>query len=320
MRTISFMIGSPSKSSFVTVPGGHITFGTNMPELPEDGEAPLRYARLKPFEIDSFTVTTSWFSDFIAATGFRTDAEKYGWSLVFDTLAGEAYKHVPSVVGTSWWRQVHGADWAHPYGPESSLDGLEEHPVTHVSWNDAMAFARWANCRLPSEAEWEHAARGGIESARFAWGDNEPDDDSIYCNIWQGQFPEHNTLRDGYLGTAPVKSFQPNGFGLYNPCGNVWEWCSDILTLSGNSRRAKLFNRESRQLHRHVLKGGSYLCHQSYCYRYRIAARTGVQADSSTGHMGFRVVAGAGAKRTPRPAKCDYTHARHSQGVGRQSF
>ena len=121
-------------------------------------------------------------------------------------------------------------------------------------------------------------------------GDDEPDDDRVYCNIWQGQFPEHNTLRDGYFGTAPVDSFESNGFGLYNMCGNVWEWCSDLLAMPGNSRSAKAFNRESRKLQRHVLKGGSYLCHRSYCYRYRIAARTGVQADSSTGHVGFRVI------------------------------
>jgi sulfatase modifying factor 1 len=285
---------SITESTFVTISGGRVFVGTDTPELPNDGEGPVRQVRLKPYDIDSRTVTTAWFGEFIAATAYRTDAQKYGWSLVFDTLAGEVHKAEPSVVGTSWWRKVPGADWAHPYGPESTLEGLEDHPVTHVSWNDATAFAHWAKCRLPTEAEWEHAARGGIESARFAWGDDEPDDDTVYCNIWQGQFPAHNTLRDGYFGTAPVDSFKPNGFGLYNTCGNVWEWCSDLLAMPGNSRNAKAFNRESRKLQRHVLKGGSYLCHRSYCYRYRIAARTGVQADSSTGHVGFRVVTKGG--------------------------
>jgi formylglycine-generating enzyme required for sulfatase activity len=162
--------------------------------------------------------------------------------------------------------------------------------VTHVSWNDAAAFTAWAGGRLPTEAEWEHAARGGLASPRFPWGDAEPDDRTIFCNIWQGRFPHHNTEADGFAGTAPVRAFEPNVYGLYNMSGNVWEWCSDPFRVRSLKSSAKAINDTAAAEKRKIAKGGSYLCHRSYCYRYRIAARIGTPPNTSAGHTGFRIV------------------------------
>jgi formylglycine-generating enzyme required for sulfatase activity len=181
--------------------------------------------------------------------------------------------------GTRWWRAVNGACWRNPEGPGSGVSDRLDHPVVHISWSDAAALARWAGGRLPTEAEWEFAARGGIEDARFPWGSDEPDDVSaIKCNIWQGDFPERNTLRDGFAGTAPVNAFEPNGYGLYNMAGNVWEWCADSFLIRSVSKAAKERNRQSRREEE-----------RGYCYRYRIAARTGRSPDTSAGHTGFRI-------------------------------
>lgn len=274
----------------VRVPGGPSHVGTSRSELPIDGEGPPRKVRLKPYSIDPIAVTYEWFAQFIASTGYKTDAEAYGWSLVFFSFLEDADR-LESPIQTPWWRKVEGATWAQPLGPGSHWEGMADHPVTHVSWNDAMAFVRWAGGRLPTEAEWEHAARGGPQEQRFPWGDEEPSDSYTPCNIWQGTFPNKNTALDGYCGTAPARSFEPNAFGLYNMVGNAWEWCADTFRVRSQRKAAATLNKAAANEGVRLLKGGSYLCHASYCYRYRVAARTGVHADTSTGHTGFRIVA-----------------------------
>jgi formylglycine-generating enzyme required for sulfatase activity len=263
--------------------------GTNDDFLPLDGEGPCRRQHVKPFTIDACAVSNSRFAEFVSATGYLTEAERFGWSFVFRGFVSTATTE-ESYPGASWWLKVEGADWSHPEGPESSLNGREDHPVVHVSWNDAVKFAEWAGGRLPSEAEWEYAARGGLANSRFPWGDAEPDDVGFTpCNIWQGEFPKHNSGLDGHLGTAPVDSFEPNGYGLFNAVGNVWEWCADAFRVRTLKRAAQQANQTARADRWRLLKGGSHLCHRSYCYRYRVAARSGSSQDSSTGHIGFRV-------------------------------
>ncbi|WP_394199217.1 formylglycine-generating enzyme family protein [Litoreibacter albidus] len=288
-RDIVFADGEAGGSDRVAIPGGAGLIGTDRPVLAIDGEAPLRKTRLKPFIMDTTTVTNARFGQFIVATGYVTDAERLGNSFVFkgllpaDAPVSEALAPVP------WWRVVDGASWALPLGPGSEAFCLDDHPVVHVSWNDAQAFARWAGGRLPTEAEWEHAARGGLGDVRFPWGDDEPTDGDFFpCNIWQGRFPDNNLGRDGYTGTAPACSFTSNGYGLYNMVGNVWEYASQpfkVKSLKKSTQHAHAGKRGYK-----LGKGGSFLCHASYCYRYRIAARTGTSADSSTSHQGFRLV------------------------------
>lgn len=240
---------------------------------------------IRPFAIDPFATTNRDFADFVAETGYVTEAERFGWSLVFRGFVPRVMPDMLSPEGPPWWCRVEGACWDHPDGPQSGIAERLDHPVVHVSWNDAQACAAWAGGRLPTEAEWEHAATGG-GTGRYPWGDAEPDDTFLPCNIWQGRFPHDNTAVDGYAGTAPVDAFAPNGVGLFNMAGNVWEWCADPFRIRSISKAAKARNAQGDRL----LKGGSYLCHRSYCHRYRIAARTGVSPDSSTGHAGLRIV------------------------------
>jgi len=256
----------------------------------EDGEGPARSVSVRDFLLDAGTVTNQRFAEFVEATGYVTDAERFGWSFVFRNHVAGPTEPRQHVLRAEWWLQVEGASWRHPNGPTSSRDGLHDHPVVHVSANDAAAFAKWAGGRLPSEAEWEHAARAGRPDVRFPWGDAEPDDTDVFpCNIWQGEFPGRNTAADGWERTAPALSFAPNPLGLYNLCGNVWEWTADRFRLRSLSRDARRLNEAAAREDRRVLKGGSFLCHRSYCYRYRIAARIGNQPDSSTSHAGFRL-------------------------------
>jgi formylglycine-generating enzyme required for sulfatase activity len=275
----------------VRLPGGRFRVGVDNSPLPQDGESPSRPAKIHPFSVDPLAVTNAWFGEFAAATGYQTEAERYGWSLVFAPFAPTDTRVVHSLGGPAWWLRVDGACWRHPEGAQSTLSGRLNHPVVHVSWNDAMAFAAWAGGRLPTEAEWEYAAAGGLARAVYPWGDKEPDDtDFMPCNIWQGEFPVHNTAADGHPSTAPAHAFAPNGYGLFNMAGNTWEWCADAFRVRSLARAAKARNDSARSTGERLLKGGSYLCHRSYCHRYRIAARTGVSADSSTGHVGFRLV------------------------------
>ena len=257
-----------------------------------DGESPRHDVSLGGFSIDATTVTNLQFAEFVEATGYRTEAENFGFSAVFH-LAVEAPPEdilgAPS--GTPWWRGVRGADWRHPGGAHSSIEALGEHPVVHVSWNDAVAYCAWADRRLPTEAEWEYAARGGLIGARFPWGDVEVDAGGWRANIFQGRFPTENTLEDGWLTTAPVRSFEPNGFGLWQAVGNVWEWCADWFDPAYYLTSAARDPSGPAQGVTRVLRGGSYLCHDSYCNRYRNSARSQNTPDSSMGNAGFRTVA-----------------------------
>jgi sulfatase modifying factor 1 len=284
------LLASGIESLRILIPGGRAEVGTNNPLLPDDGEGPRRFVSIEPFALDAEAVSNARFAQFAQETGYITEAERFGWSFVFSRhLRGDA-EAMPRVVEAEWWRRVGGASWKEPEGQDSDIAGRAGHPVVHTSFRDASAFAAWAGGRLPSEAEWEHAARGGRKGAQFPWGDEEPEDDGPFpCNIWQGCFPHGNTGADGYESTAPVRAFPPNGYGVYNMCGNVWEWCSDIFRVRSLRRAAKTINLISAREERHVLKGGSYLCHRSYCYRYRIAARVGNAPDTSTGHIGFRL-------------------------------
>lgn len=267
--------------------GGRSQLGTSRIMLPADGEGPRRDVVVAPFGLEPTSVSNAEFAAFVEATNYVTEAERFGWSFVFYALLapgakGEAVPDVP------WWAKVDGADWRHPGGPGSSFEAILDHPVTHISWHDAAAYAAWRGGRLPTEAEWEHAARP-TPDAEFPWGNDEPEDDRIFCNIWQGDFPRRNTAADGFAGTAPVRSFEPNPFGMYNMSGNVWEWCADPFRVRSLAKVAKQRDREAVATGERLLKGGSYLCHISYCYRYRIAARMGRPRDTSSGHMGFRV-------------------------------
>ena len=213
---------------------------------------------------------------------------KSNYSVFHHNVSG-AVKDTLGAEEATWWRRVDGANWRAVNGPDTEHSWHADHPVVHVSWNDAIAFADWAGGRLPTEAEWEHAARGGLGDIPFPWGYREPDDDNFQpCNIWQGDFPHTNSALDGYSATAPAVSFEPNGFGLYNMCGNVWEWTAEPLVLRSLSKKKReLANKPKGSK---LLKGGSFLCHKSYCFRYRIAARTGTTPETSTAHQGFRLV------------------------------
>jgi formylglycine-generating enzyme required for sulfatase activity len=284
----------------VRLPGGTFTMGTDSDVgFAADGEGPAREVRIDPIYVDRHAVTNAEFLAFVRETGYTTDAERFGWSFVFqDFLAPEDESHVMQPVSeTPWWLAVEGATWLRPEGPSSNVleDDRLDHPVIHVSWRDARAYAEWAEKRLPTEAEWEYAARGGLTGKRYPWGEELRPDDEHRCNIWQGSFPERNTVADGYLGTAPVDAFEPNGFGLYNVSGNVWEWCGDWFSPDHHTTDAYDPDNPTgpSEGEERVMRGGSYLCHHSWCNRYRVAARSKNTPDSSTGNIGFRCVVDA---------------------------
>jgi formylglycine-generating enzyme required for sulfatase activity len=277
------------RAEAVVIPGGRSEIGTDKPYLPADGEGPRRGTRIAPFRLAVTAVTNAAFAAFVEDTGYTTEAERFGWSFVFHHHVANI-EATQGVAGAEWWRRIDGAAWNRPTGPGSSLAGRGDEPVTHVSWNDAAAFASWAGGRLPTEAEWEHAARGGLERPIYPWGDRHPDDESFFpCNIWQGEFPVRNTAADGYEALAPARSYAPNGYGLFNMSGNCWEWTADAYRVRSLTSAARAQDTKARAAGWKVLKGGSFLCHRSYCHRYRIAARTGNTPDTTTGHVGFRV-------------------------------
>ena len=270
--------------------GGRFRMGDAVGEGYEaDGEGPVHSVDLTAFHIDATTVTNAQFATFVKETGYETDAERFGVSAVFHlAFSGSNADVVQRVTGAPWWLAVRGATWRSPEGPGSQVATRSNHPVVHVSWGDAQAYCSWAGKRLPTEAEWEFAARGGLEAARFPWGDELTPQDRWRCNIWQGSFPTTNTGADGYLTTAPVKSYPPNGFGLHQTSGNVWEWCSDWFGPDYYQTSPGADPPGPSTGTARVLRGGSYLCHSSYCHRYRVAARSSSTPDSTAGNVGFR--------------------------------
>lgn len=307
-------------AGMVRLDGGVFRMGTDDPDgFPEDGEGPVREVTLPPFWIDATAVTVAQFAAFVADTGYITDAQRFGWSFVFHLHLPPKYAQKlradAAMPGLSWWVAVPGARWNHPFGERSSVKGLQDHPVTQVSFNDAVAYAAWAGKRLPTEAQWEYAARGGTSGQPFFWGGQLEPRGGHRCNVWQGKFPTHNSAADGYVGTCPVTAFTPNAFGLYNTTGNVWEWTADWFSAtwhapaSNHTRDNPLGPIPHDEAGRDgspgtdgepalphggythkVQKGGSYLCHASYCNRYRLGARTGNTPDSAATNSGFRCV------------------------------
>ncbi len=272
-----------------SIPAGSFVMGTDDPRgYASDGEAPAHRVELSAYRMGIHTVTNDQFAAFVEATGHRTTAEEFGTSFVFVGLLPDGFPPTRAVAAAPWWREVVGADWRHPEGPQSNVTGRGHHPVVHVSWYDASAFCTWAGARLPTEAEWERAARGGEDGHHFPWGDDLQPLGEHRMNVFQGEFPDHNT---GDVGTCPVGSFAPNDFGLFEMTGNVWEWCADWFAPNYYQDSPQVSPRGPAQGKARVMRGGSYLCHESYCWRYRVDARSSNTADSSAGNVGFRVAA-----------------------------
>ncbi len=264
---------APTRLTLVGLAGGSFRMGSeDALAYPEDGERPVREVRVEPFALSPTTVTVAGFAAFVQETGHRTDAERHGSSFVFvGLLAPEHREAAPAVRSAPWWRQVAGATWLAPEGPGSSAEDRPDHPVTQVSLDDARAYARWVGARLPTEAEWEFAARGGLDQQPYPWGAVREPGGVPRMNTFRGTFPDRPSSP---VGTMPVDAYPANGYGLHHMTGNVWEWTSGTFA-PGRDEAA--------------LRGGSYLCHASYCRRYRTSARTGATADSSLGHTGFRL-------------------------------
>lgn len=299
----------------IDLPGGAYRMGSD-DHYPE--EAPARTVIVDPFSIDRTPVTNAQFARFVDETGYITTAETppraedypgadpamlQAGSSLFVPTAGPVPLHNP----LSWWQFSFGTDWCHPWGPQSDIAALADHPVTHVSYYDAAAYAQWTGKQLPTEAEWEFAARGGLDSKAFAWGDELEPDGQHMANIWQGEFPWGNTQADGFMRTSPVRHYPANGYGLFDMIGNIWEWTEDWYGMDrsaavsqpcctprnprgGSEDASRDLNDPGAQFGRKVLKGGSHLCAPSYCQRYRPAARYPQTVDTSTSHIDFRCV------------------------------
>ncbi len=265
----------PAGPPLVDLVGGAFAMGSAEQAYPADGEGPVRSVQVPAFRLSARAVSNDDFSAFVEATGYLTTAERETWSFVFAGLLPAGFPATRAVVQAPWWRQVFGATWRRPEGPGSDLGGRGDHPVVHVSWLDAREYCRWSGTRLPSETEWEFAARGGLHQRRFPWGDELTPGGEHRMNVFHGPFPRSS----GPVGTEEVDSYAPNDYGLYNMTGNVWEWCSGRFGTGRPGQR--------------TMRGGSYLCHESYCWRYRCAARSANTPDSSAGNIGFRVAADA---------------------------
>lgn len=263
--------------------------------FPADRENPKTLVNLEAFAISKYAITNAEFLEFFLDTGYITQAERYGSSHVFHLYLSDVNKaNARPIDGSEWWFEVPDANWRKPEGPGTSINDRMDHPIVHVSWNDANAYCQWAGKRLPTEAEWEYAARGGVTDQRLPWGDDLEEGNQYHANTFQGEFPVKNTGADGYQTTAPVDAFQPNGYGIYQMIGNVWEWCLNpgrVFLEEFQSKTTEEWvkenNRPSDQLY--ALRGGSFLCHPSYCRRYRLAGRNSNTAISSTLNTGFRV-------------------------------
>jgi sulfatase modifying factor 1 len=291
----------------IWIPGGDFLMGSNSFYREE---RPVRSASVDGFWIDTCPVTNAEFRKFIEATGYVTYSERPPDPAMYpdadpDLLVPGSlvFKKPVSPVNLrnnlAWWEYRPGADWRHPQGPESSLHGRDDHPVVHVAYEDALAYAAWADKDLPTEAEWEFAARGGLEGKAYPWGDASNPDGRFMANTWQGHFPYENSADDGYEGTSPVDAFPANGYGLFDMVGNVWEWTSSPFLTAQDQHGAAPNQPQQSCCHssagddrsvRRVVKGGSHLCAPNYCLRYRPSARQGETVDSSTCHIGFRCV------------------------------
>jgi formylglycine-generating enzyme len=304
-----------SPTDMVLVPGGEFRMGSDR-HYPE--EAPAHRVRVDRFWIDRTPVTNRQFRKFVDATNYVTfaeiapRAEDYPGALPHMLQAGSLVFSSPKGPvdlqdWTQWWQFKFGADWRRPYGPGSSISGKDDHPVVHIAWCDAEAYAHWAGKELPTEAEWECAARGGLDSAEYAWGDEFTPGGKQMANTWQGNFPHQNLKHDGFERTSPVKAFPPNGYGIYDMIGNVWEWTADFWTTrhTADAHKTCCVPQNPRggveagsydpcqpeiRIPRRVLKGGSHLCAPNYCRRYRPAARHAESIDTSASHIGFRCV------------------------------
>jgi formylglycine-generating enzyme required for sulfatase activity len=282
---------APAPRATVAFPDVAFLMGTDYVRANRgDGEGPVRPVALSPFAIDVYPVTNADFDAFVRATCYVTEAERFGTSFVFQGQIPEDRYDVlvaDTLAAAPWWCLVRGAAWRTPEGPGSTIDGRMTHPVVHVSWNDAMAYAAWSGGSLPTEAQWEYAARGGLEQKLYPWGDELTPQGRYLCNVWQGEFPDVNTAADGYAATCPVDAFPPNGHGLYSVTGNTWEWCLDFWSADF-SAAGSCDPRGPTNGAAHVMKGGSFMCHASYCNRYRPAARTRNTPDSAASNIGFR--------------------------------
>lgn len=311
--------GTPSHQGMVWVKGGRFRMGATDREGRPD-EYPAHEVQLDGFWIDATEVTNAQFAAFVQATGYRTVAErKPDWEELKKQLSSGTPKPadellvaasltfyqpdrpVPLNDASQWWRWTPGADWRHPQGPQSSINGKDHYPVTQVAWEDAVAYARWASKRLPTEAEWEYAARGGLTSKKYSWGDEDVEIGKPKANTWQGSFPNHDEPRDGFAGAAPVKSFQPNAYGLYDMAGNVWEWVDDwyapdyYQTVAGQVAQnprgpARSYDPQEPTVPKKVTRGGSFMCNASYCTGYRVSAKMKSSPDTGLENTGFRCV------------------------------